>query len=167
MPQPRGSLQTSASFLDRPNHRFTSKPPFTTGFGGASPASSSVSPEPLADIFGAEPSVRDGMVKFSFGRDARMHGTSFGGSMGLSTWAAFSGSDDAAVVGGDFAMTADEVQPVLRALRDGGINIVAVHNHMIGETPAYYFVHFWGKGPAADLAKGLRGVLEAHGDAPG
>lgn len=87
--------------------------------------------------------------------------------MGLSTWAAFSGSDDAAVVGGDFAMTADEVQPVLRALRDGGINIVAVHNHMIGETPAYYFVHFWGKGPAADLAKGLRGVLEAHGDAPG
>ena len=79
----------------------------------------------------------------------------FGGSMGLTTWAAFAGTDDAAVVDGDFAMTADEVQPVLKALRAAGINIVALHGHMIGETPAIFFTHFWGKGKAEDLANGL------------
>ena len=59
-----------------------------------------------------------------------MHGMKFGGSMGLTTWAAFAGTDDSAVVDGDFAMTANEVQPVLKALRAAGINIVALHNHM-------------------------------------
>ena len=47
---------------------------------------------------------------------------------------------------GDFIMTAAEVQPVLRALRKAGIHIVALHNHMVGEQPAFYFTHFWGKG---------------------
>ena len=91
-----------------------------------------------------------------------MHGTAFGGSMGLSTWAAFTGSDDLAVVGGDFAMTAEEVQPVLHALRDAGINIVTLHNHMIGESPAYFFVHFWGKGNPVELARGLKNALETQ-----
>jgi hypothetical protein len=82
--------------------------------------------------------------------------------MGLTTWAAFSGSDDLAAVDGDFIMTAAEVQPVLRALRKSGINIVALHNHMIGEQPAFYFTHFWGKGKATDLAAGLRMALDVQ-----
>ena len=74
--------------------------------------------------------------------------------MGLTTWAAFSGGDDLAAVDGDFIMTAAEVQPVLRALRKAGIHVVALHNHMVGEQPAFYFTHFWGKGKAEDLATG-------------
>jgi hypothetical protein len=82
--------------------------------------------------------------------------------MGLTTWAAFSGSDGMAAVDGDFIMTAEEVQPVLRALRKGGIHIVALHNHMVGEQPAFYFTHFWGKGPAGELAKGVKSALDAQ-----
>jgi hypothetical protein len=70
-----------------------------------------------------------------------------------------------AVVDGDFAMTANEVQPVLKALRAAGINIVALHNHMNGETPAIYFTHFWGKGKAANLATGLQDALRAQANA--
>jgi hypothetical protein len=103
-----------------------------------------------------------GVVKASIGRSARMHGTEFGGSMGLSTWAAFSGSDETASIDGDFAMSAEEVQPVLRALRAANIHIVALHNHMIGDDPATMFVHYWAEGPAAELAKSFRSVLDAQ-----
>jgi Domain of Unknown Function (DUF1259) len=59
-------------------------------------------------------------------------------------------------------MTAAEVQPVLRALSKADIHIVALHNHMVGEQPAFYFTHFWGKGPGKDLARGLRSALDAQ-----
>jgi hypothetical protein len=65
-------------------------------------------------------------------------------------------------VDGDFIMTAAEVQPVLRALRKAGIHIVALHNHMAGEQPAFYFTHFWGKGPSVELARGLKSALDAQ-----
>jgi hypothetical protein len=65
-------------------------------------------------------------------------------------------------VDGDFIMTAKEVQPVLRALRMAGIQIVALHNHMIGEQPAFYFTHFWGKSQAEALAKGVKAALDAQ-----
>ena len=102
------------------------------------------------------------MVKVTIGREGTMHGVKVGGSMGLTTWAAFSGGNAHAVVDGDFIMSAAEVQPVLRALRKADIHIVALHNHMVGEQPAYYFTHFWGKGPARDLARGLRSALDAQ-----
>jgi hypothetical protein len=102
------------------------------------------------------------VVKVTIGRDGRMHGVRVGGSMGLTTWAAFSGSDQLAAVDGDFIMTAAEVQPVLRALRRSGIHIVALHNHTIGERPAFYFTHFWGKGPARELARGVKSALDAQ-----
>ena len=91
-----------------------------------------------------------------------MHGVKVGGSMGLTTWAAFVGGSKHTNVDGDFIMAADEVQPVLRALRKAGIHIVALHNHMVGEQPAYYFTHFWGKGPARELAQGLRSALDVQ-----
>jgi len=80
--------------------------------------------------------------------------------MGVNTWAAFAGSDDQAVVDGDFAMLESELQPVLRALRGAGINIVAIHQHMTGETPRIMFLHFWGTGTTETLARGLRGALD-------
>jgi hypothetical protein len=101
-------------------------------------------------------------VKVTIGREGTMHGVKVAGSMGLTTWAAFGGSDDLAAVDGDFIMTAAEVQPVLRALRTAGIHVVALHNHMAGEEPAFYFTHFWGKGKAANLAGSLRMALDVQ-----
>ena len=116
----------------------------------------------LVAVLGKKPDVKGGVVKVSFGQEARMHGSAFGATMGLSSWAAFSGSDDFAAVDGDFAMTAAEVQPVLRALRQGGLHVVALHNHMIGEEPAYFFTHYWGTGRAVDLARGFASALQAQ-----
>ena len=59
-------------------------------------------------------------------------------------------------------MRAEEVTPVLRALRQAKIRVVALHNHMMGETPAYYFVHFWGVGPTKTLAAGFKSTLDAQ-----
>lgn len=88
-----------------------------------------------------------------------MHGMEFSASMGLSTWAAFSGNEKHAVIDGDFAVTAEKVQPVMRALRRADIHIVALHNHMVGETPPYYFLHYWGNGDPEVLARGVRSAL--------
>ena len=82
--------------------------------------------------------------------------------MGLTTWAAFAGSDQLATMDGDFIMSATEVQPVLKALRKGNVHVVALHTHMIDETPTLYFAHFWAKGAAGDLAHSLRNALDAQ-----
>jgi hypothetical protein len=114
----------------------------------------------LETILGTEGSMNGPVLKFTFERTASMHGVDFGASMGLSTWAAFYGNADHAVVDGDFAMTADEVQPVMHTLRAAGIHIVALHNHMIGDAPPYYFLHYWGNGAPQELARGLRAALD-------
>lgn len=140
------------------------KPANTFG-DGAARMDGGFNMEELKEVFGeesGEPSETNGVVKFTFPREAKMHGMSFGGSMGLATWAAFTGSQEQATVDGDFAMTANEVQPVMRALRKANIHIVALHNHMIGEEPAYYFLHYWGNGPAEALATGVRSALEVQ-----
>ena len=80
--------------------------------------------------------------------------------MGVNTWAAFAGSDDNAVVDGDFAVTENELQPVLKALRAGGIDVVAIHSHMTGETPRILFLHYWGRGKAANLAGVVKKALD-------
>lgn len=131
-------------------------------FPGPAVAPGTISAAPLESILGATAAVSNGVAKFTWGRNGTMNGTPVGGSMGLTTWAAFSGTDAVAAVDGDFIMTAEEIQPVLRALRAADIYVVALHNHMNGEQPAFYFVHFWGKGPAADLATGLHSVMAAQ-----
>jgi rhodanese-related sulfurtransferase len=126
-------------------------------FGGGIPERNAISAAPLAESFTATPQVKDGMVKFVFGRVARMDcGCVIGKEMGLNTWASFGGTDNNAVVDGDFACLENELQPVLRSLRGAGINIVAIHHHMIHGSPRYVFLHYWGRGKAADLAKAIR-----------
>lgn len=131
-----------------------------TRFAGEVPKAGNVTATPLDKILGHKSQSQDGMVKFTIGREGLMHGVKVGGSMGLTTWAAFSGDDGLAAVDGDFIMTAEEVQPVLRALRKADIHIVALHNHMVGEQPAFYFTHFWAKGSPEQLAKGLKAALD-------
>lgn len=136
--------------------------PATTFPGEAPVPGGSLDVDAIGRVIGERATAEAGVVKITLGRNAVMHGSTFGKSMGLTTWAAFTGSDAHAVIDGDFAMTADEVQPVLRALRRVNIHVVALHNHMVGETPAYYFTHFWAKGPALDLARGFRAALDAQ-----
>lgn len=141
------------------------RPQPATRFAGKVPAEGTITAEPIEKALGQKGESQGGVVKITIGREGKMHGMKVAGSMGLTTWAAFSGSDDYAAVDGDFIMTADEVQPVLRALRKAGIHVVALHNHMTGEQPAFYFTHFWGKGSAEELAKGLRSALDAQANA--
>lgn len=131
-------------------------------FAGKVPTGSGVTAGPIEKILGQKSETQGGVVKVTIGRDGTMHGVKVGGSMGLTTWAAFTGGDELAAIDGDFIMTAEEIQPVLRALRKANIHVVALHNHMNGEQPAYYFTHFWAKGPAADLAQGVKSALDVQ-----
>jgi hypothetical protein len=143
------------------------KPAPGNRFPGGVPREGTLSAERIEKALGHKGQTQDGVVKVTIGREGKMHGVTVGGSMGLTTWAAFSGSDELAAVDGDFIMTAAEVQPVLRALRKANLHIVALHNHMVGEQPALYFTHFWGKGPAEELARGLKSALDAQKAAAG
>jgi hypothetical protein len=136
-----------------------------TRFSGDVPKAGAIDAMALEKALGQKSQTQDGVVKVTIGREGMMHSVKVAGSMGLTTWAAFSGSDDLAAVDGDFIMTAEEVQPVLRALRRAGIHVVALHNHMIGEQPAFYFTHFWGKGSVAELSKGVKSALGAQKEA--
>ena len=96
-------------------------------------------------------------------KKSKMGGMEIGKEMGVNTWAAFAGTDDNAVVDGDFAVTEDELQPALKTLRKGGINIVAIHSHMTHENPRILFLHYWGRGSAKDLANAVKGALLVTG----
>jgi uncharacterized protein DUF1259 len=131
-------------------------------FAGSIPASSAISTAPLESALGVKGQANQGMFKVVIGRSAEMHGAKVAKEMGINTWAAFAGTDEEAVVDGDFAMLENELQPVLRTMRKEGINIVAIHQHMSHEQPRYLFLHYWGKGKAVDLAQSLKRVLDAQ-----
>lgn len=126
------------------------------------PAQTSLDGKRIAEIVGTPGSLKDGVYKIVIGRTIDMGGHKIGKEMGVNTWAAFAGSDELAVVGGDFAMIESEVQGVLKALRGGGINIVAIHNHMTFESPRMVFLHYWGIGPTVQLARALRTALDTQ-----
>ena len=133
-------------------------------FGGTSlPEKNSISAEPLNAIFGMNSEVSNGMLKFTIGRPATMHGVKIDKDMGVNTWIAFAGTDDNAIVDGDFAITEDELQPALKALRVAKINIVAIHSHMTHEQPRILFFHYWGRGSAKKLAEAVKGALLVTG----
>jgi hypothetical protein len=135
------------------------------------PAKSTLDPKKLDDVFtghGAPGDYKDGVYKVVVGRGAKMGGHQMGKAMGVNTWAALAGSDDHAVIDGDFAMQESELQAVLRSLRKSGINIVALHQHMTGEQPRVLFLHYWGIGKATDLAGAVVAALKEtkHDNAP-
>jgi hypothetical protein len=121
------------------------------------PEKNSINASPLNTILGVQGEAKDGMVKFTIGRPAKMHGVNIDKDMGVNTWAAFAGGDDNAIVDGDFAVTEDELQPVLRSLLKDKISIVAIHQHMTHEEPRIMFFHYWGRGSAKDLAQAVKG----------
>jgi hypothetical protein len=79
--------------------------------------------------------------------------------LALGSWAAFSGTDDNAMVMGDLVLLEGELNPVMAKLRSSGFEITAVHNHLTEETPKVLYMHYMGHGPAAQLATSLRAAL--------
>ena len=127
------------------------------------PQTSAIAVKPIEDVLGVKGQANNGMLKVVIGRTARAHGGhEVAKEMGVNTWAAFAGSDDDAVVDGDFAMLEEELQGVLKALRKASINVVAIHHHMAGETPRILFLHYWGRGTTAALARGLKAALDTE-----
>ena len=133
-----------------------------SNFPGDIPSPSNITAGPIEEALGIKSQSMDGMVKVVIGRTAKLHGITVGNEMGVNTWAAFAGSDEQAVVDGDFAMHENELQTVLKAMRKADINIVAIHHHMTHEEPRYVFLHYWGKGKAVDLAKAVKKALVAQ-----
>jgi hypothetical protein len=127
------------------------------------PDKNSITAAPLNEIFAMQGEAKDGMAKFTIGKKSTMGGMPIDKEMGVNTWAAFAGSDDNAIVDGDFAVTEDELQPVLKTLRQAGIYIVAIHSHMTHENPRILFLHYWGRGSAKDLANAVKGALLVTG----
>src|SRR3954462_10706033 len=120
----------------------------------------------LAKIIGTEGEQNGAVYKITMGRSdlsLKEMGATINARMGLNTWAAFYGSDSDSVVAGDVAMLESEVPPVLKALRSNGIDVVAMHHHMIGTQPTIIFLHYWGKGNAQKLAHGVRAAVDVLG----
>ena len=126
------------------------------------PSKTTLDPTKIEAVLGVKGELKDGVYKVTIGRTTSMNGHEMGNAMGVNTWAAFIGSDEKALVDGDFAMLESEVQPVLKALRSNGINIVAIHNHMTMESPRIVFLHYWGIGSSEELAKGLSAALKTQ-----
>jgi hypothetical protein len=147
------AVQSIRKALPQPASKFT---------GPAIPATDSIDAPTLDAILGLKGQSNAGMYKMAVGREASMHGKPVNNQMGVNTWAAFAGSMEAATVDGDFAMLESELQGVLKVLRQANINIVAIHNHMTHEEPQYVFLHYWGKGSAAVLAKALKAAMETQ-----
>ena len=140
------------------------KPQPARMFGSAfMPTSNAITGKVIEDLIGVKGQANNGMFKVVIGREAKMPcGCVMTKEMGVNTWAAFAGTDDNAVVDGDFAVLEGELQPVIKSLRAEGINIVAIHHHMTQEEPRILFLHYWGKGRAESLARGLKKTLDAQ-----
>ena len=120
----------------------------------------------IADILGHSGEMNRGVYKITVGRPdvvLKEHGAAVSTFMGFNTWAAWQGTPEKAAVAGDFTMLKDEVAPVIKALVENGIEVVAVHNHMVHEEPRIFFLHYWGVGEAEKLAKGLKEALDQTG----
>jgi hypothetical protein len=120
----------------------------------------------LSEILGHNGEMSKGVYKFTIGRpDVKLteHSVPVSTFLGFNIWASWQGTPEKAAVAGDFAMLENEVADVIKALVENGIEVVAVHNHMVHEQPRIFFLHFWGIGNADQLAKGLRAALDQTG----
>ena len=141
-----------------------SKTPFTAA---AAPVAQSqelgIDIKQLDQLLGQSGKVNSGVYQFSVPRAEAIsdNGMEVPPSMGLATAINFqpTGGGKAAITG-DFVMIASEVNPVIRALRENGIEVTALHSHMLTESPRLFFMHFWANDDAQKLARGLRAALD-------
>lgn len=138
----------------------------STSAAPSGPPASTLDTGEIAQIVGVQGEQTGAVYKITIGRDdvkLTDMGAPISARMGLNTWAAFVGTNGKAAIAGDVAMLASEVTPVLKALRKNGLDIVAIHHHMLGTEPPIYFLHYWGTGPADQLARGFKAALAELG----
>jgi hypothetical protein len=150
----------------RPALALIDKPAAATPASTSATAGGALATEALAEIVGHPGEQAGPVYKITIGRpdiQTREHGALINSRMGLNTWAAFTGTDENAMVAGDVAMLETELTPVLEALRANGLAVVAIHHHMTGVSPMVVFLHYYGTGRAANLAKGVRAAVDVLG----
>jgi biotin operon repressor len=140
----------------------TKTPPPETGSPAAADQDLGIDPAQIGSILGHKAKVNGGIVQVSVPRAEKImdQGMEVPPSMGTSTSLNFqpTGNGRAAITG-DFVLLPNEVNPVLKALRENGIQVTALHSHMLNDQPHLLFMHFWANDDAAKLAKGLRAAL--------
>ena len=139
-----------------------SKTPFDAAAPPTQAAQIDLDTAKLDQILGAKGKVNGGVYQFSIPRrDAVMeNGMSVPPAMGTGTSINFQPTGDGkAAIAGDFVVTAEELNPMITALRQNGIEVVAIHSHMLQEQPRLFFVHFWANDNAVKLANGLEAAL--------
>jgi uncharacterized protein DUF1259 len=137
-------------------------PPASTAGPASAPAAPTLDTAKIAQIVGTQGEQSGAVYKITIGRDdlkVTEMGAPINARMGLNTWAAFVGTNENAAVAGDVAMLANEVTPVLKALRRNGLEVVAIHHHMTDTRPTIFFLHYWGTGPTDKLAAGFKAAL--------
>jgi hypothetical protein len=149
-----GLAQTLAAGLGK-----TATPPASAAAADTTPFKGA---DELQTALGRTGTVRNGVLSVSVARTERitMMGVELPPSMGMATALNFQATDDGRVAGtGDFVMIADEVNRVARVLRDQGIDITALHSHMIHGSPELYFMHFWAVGTPQKIGTALKAAL--------
>lgn len=134
--------------------------------GSKDPVEFSLDTARLNNILSSTGEMSRGVYKHTIGRPdvaLKDHNAAVTSFLGFNTWAAWQGTPEKSAVAGDFAMLENEVRPVIKALVENGIEVVAVHNHMVHEEPRIFFLHYWGVGPSEQLAKGLKAALDQTG----
>ena len=152
------------AIFDKVKEIRTANPQPAKSFGLSQlPEKSSIEGEAIRQVFAQKGDAKDGMYKVTIGRETKMAcGCTVGNTMGINTWAAFAGTSDDALVVGDFVMLENELQTVLKTLRGNGINIVAIHQHMIEENPRMIFLHYYGRGKALALAQAVKAAINTQ-----
>jgi hypothetical protein len=141
----------------------TGTPPPPPSPNSAPPTEIGIDVKQIGEILGRQGKVNGGILQFAVPRAEHiMHnGMAVPNSMGTSTAINFQPTGDGhAAITGDFVLLGKEVNPVIKALRENGIAVTALHNHMLTEEPRLFFMHFWANDDALKLAKGLRAALD-------
>jgi hypothetical protein len=157
-------LKPALALIGRPGE--PGKPAAAGGSPAAAPPAMTLDTAAIAKIVGHEGDTTGAVYKITVGRDdigLKEMGAAINARMGLNTWAAFVGTNDNAAIAGDVAMLASEVTPVLKVLRQHGLQVVAIHHHMTGTQPTIFFLHYWGTGPTDKLALGFKTALDQLG----
>jgi hypothetical protein len=146
----------------------STRPATTPAAAPAASSGTAIDTAKIAQIVGQQGEQTGAVYKITVGRDdlkMTEMGAPINARMGLNTWAAFVGTNENAAIAGDVAMVGSEVEPVLKMLRKNGLQVVAIHHHMVDTRPTVYFLHYWGTGPVDKLANGFKAALGELGKA--
>jgi hypothetical protein len=139
----------------------TATPPPIASPGRNVPPAPTLDTKRLEEIIRHPGQTAGGVFKITVGRPGvQIEGMELTSTMGMNSWIGMIGAEEKAHAIGDIAMLGPEVNPVTRALRRHGVNIVALHNHMLDEEPRIFFLHYWGTGKAQNLARAFRDALD-------